>query len=313
MFQKHLRNLFILIVYLTYGFYIYRPGVQVVDIMNADPIELLSVSHPHAWRLIVSYPGLIFNNYLNAEFGFGIYTALIGFIAYSLWNNIGKFVQYPPSNFSLLIFLITCAVMNGRGVFAWFSWLLCVSICLNKDRIPVLLFVLLMLISLFYSTVSSGVFFVVFATFLINFILFAFNSKKTSKVTHKILLSFFGLTALISQGYGYLSISVAKNFDFYEVDNLDFDSLLVMATHGILSLSYSILLVVTVVISTFFIWGWKIKNTKRFKDLFSFLISAAMGGIFGFTTLTLLLPVLLLIYALPVKVRVKDDREIKIF
>ncbi|MCP8347297.1 hypothetical protein DN387_03440 [Pseudomonas sp. FBF18] len=268
---------------------------QVVDLwlQRATPATL--TGHPHLFRYMVAYPGLM----LERDYpglGFSLYCCLFMLLNASVWSAIvRKTHQVSPSYVIWGLFFLVHMFMNGRGVIAWSAWLLGVSLCIDMSRaqVPIKWPVLRGAVACFLGTVSTGVFVIVlFAIFL-----FFLERWKAGGVK---LRNFSGLVALILLmlcGYVFLSyfiVAIEKNLDFY---GGGIQGLMLMLKHGMGKIFFAdgglglILLLLALPIGALgaliFFFGPRIRPVRKL------LIISMAGGLFGFTVLTLAIPLLL--------------------
>ena len=249
------------------------------------------IGHPHFYRYLATYPGLLASDYL----GFTMFTVYItffmvgtAFVIYKIFNLIdNKYLFYA------LIFIMPFhSLMNGRGVLSWFGWVLAIYII----RLPYskkfgFWQAILVGLSLLTASVSTGTFAVTFSALILG-ALHRLWLTKDAKIGFTIAI----VLVLFSN---YFIVSFTKNIEYYEYGR---ENVVVnMLGHGLggtLSQSWGILIILMII----FVLAPVILNFLfrhiGFREMIV-LAAPTMGGLFGFTTLTLVVPayvILLLAY-----------------
>lgn len=275
---------------------------QVLDLWleRATPTSLLG--HPHLFRYMVAYPGLLFED-VYPGLGFSLYCCLYIALNASVWSAIVRKTQLvSPPYLVWGAFFLAHMLMNGRGVIAWSAWLLCASLCvdLSKTTLRVKWPMLRGTVACLLGAVSTGVFVIVlFAIFV-----FFLDRWKNGGVKLRNFRGLMILSMLVPCSYVFISyflIAVEKNLDFF---GGGLDGLIQMLGHGMGKILISrdgldtglgpyiaIVLVLAVPIGSFagllFFFGPTIQPIRKL------LIISVAGGLFGFTVLTLAIPLLL--------------------
>jgi hypothetical protein len=244
------------------------------------------IDHPHFFRFFVTYPGLLAEDY----WGYGWFSAYIsifivgsGYLIYRICRHRGIFSVI----LALILIMPFHSLMNGRGVLSWFGWILVIFLITkpireNYGRTSIALFFLAALC----SSVSTGTFAVAFTA--INMALIYRFSKNGFK------RNVFILVILLLVFYGYFTVSFSKNIDFYDYGDGFLLNILSHGLGGILSKNiFLIIVVLTFVIFIPFIFDYLLKKIGFLNCVV--LIVPLVGGIFGFTTLTLAIPAAVLL------------------
>jgi len=278
---------------LVSGVKVYEPWAQVSVLWNSGR-NLRSLSeHFHFERFLASYPGMALEEVLPG-IGFGLYVALITAINALLFRSIYlSLTGRRPSLLIYFIFLAAHVAMNGRGPLGWCGWLLCVQL---HTKATAKLFTpantAQMALSALMASVSSGVFAVTLAG--ISWLIFT-RMKPNSRFRYsEILPIIFSLSALVVVGIvavRYLTDALTKIYLF-------FGSYTEIIHHGvgiIVSQSdpYIAILAAVALVMAFGIIASALRGRVRLEIWPPFII-ACVGGAFGFTALTLSIPILLI-------------------
>ncbi|QDQ86240.1 hypothetical protein FMZ60_00515 [Alcaligenaceae bacterium SJ-26] len=267
---------------------------QVQDLWSPDIPLYDLIGHPHFFRLLVVSPGLIIEDWLPG-YGFSLYCAFFCVVNAVLWSGISvKCKKRGPSLLAWGLFILAHAAMNGRGVIVWTAWLSCVSLCLDMSVAykPVRWLKVRMLASLFFATVSTGVFVVVFCA-----IVFFFSSRLRSQgVRLKIfgVLAFFVLAPVFYMGVDYFLTAIEKNVAFY---GGGLTGAVNMLRHGVGRVFFAdggvgvMLATMAFPLAVLLLVLW-VKGFFR-DPMMKLLFMALLGGLFGFTVLTMVIPLLL--------------------
>ncbi|MCP6700049.1 hypothetical protein [Pseudomonas donghuensis] len=268
---------------------------QVMELWGQHATPAMLTGHPHLFRYLVAYPGLwLEGNYPGL--GFTLYASVFVLLNASLWSGILRKVNLSsPAVITWFIFFAAHFFMNGRGVIAWTAWLLCVSLCLDLSRIatPIRLPVLRGALACFLATVSTGIFIVV----LVAITLFLISRWRAGGIRVRRWKGLFFLVLLMPCIYvfaSYFIVAVEKNLDFY---GGGIQGVLNMLEHGFGRVFFSagglgiilalLALPVGMVVAVAIMFGAPIRPTRKL------LIIAVGGGLFGFTVLTLAIPLVL--------------------
>lgn len=193
-----------------------------------------------------------------------------------------------------MIFLVAHASMNGRGVIAWNAWLICMHLCFDMSDVKSKFNLLFrILIACFLATVSTGVFVVV----VVSIFLFLFKTFYENKLNLNLkenLLNFLLFSPLFILVIGYFIVAVNVNINFY---GGGFDGVFGVFRHGMGKIFYLLgekVAVVAIILFLIFFPLFIIFNKRLiFQKINILQITAIIGGVFGFTVLTLAIPVFL--------------------
>lgn len=284
----------------------FQPWSQVTDLWNEiDDISELA-GHFHLYRFIVAYPGLLLEDMVE-EVGFSVYVSLFVATNAVIFRKICMQARRrPPPAWVWLIFFAVHAYMNGRGAIGWTGWLLCVYICvssdskLSADTISGTLKLFLIPISLFLASVTTGIFAATLVSFTYllvvrKFARFLNLRVRLTPVSMLVLgLMVLGMPVVVVQAAGYFLAGLEKAMEFY---GGGLDGVLGMATHGFGRLMENPLTAAMVlmlaIMGTFVSWLLAYQY-KRNRSLLVLTAIPAAGGVFGYTILTLVIPVWLI-------------------
>lgn len=290
-----LMALIFLAVFICSGIKDFSAWPQVTELWQEKVSFESLVGHPHFFRLMVVYPGLALEDWSPGS-GFTLYCSIFLVLNAMLWSNIlWKNSYFNPSITSWLIFFAAHLAMNGRGVIAWSAWLICVSSCIDmgSSRLSVVWLVARVLVSCFLATVSTGVFVVVVASFLI-FAVCNWRVKLADLLSVRSGLLCLLAIPLIYVFFGYFILAVEKNLDFYGGGLQGFFKML---SHGmgrmLLSAEHLFLLLPLLFLTFMLLFVFAKYLSVKFTELRKLLAISILGGLFGFTVLTLSIPLVL--------------------
>ncbi|MGB9108866.1 MAG: hypothetical protein WCC39_09280, partial [Telluria sp.] len=209
----------------------FEPWDQVMDLWEGrvSPLLLAVTGHPHFFRYLTAYPGFLWEE-SYPDVGFSLYISL--FLAFNvvLWRGLSLLATgRAPTVLAWFGFFAIHFFMNGRGVIAWTSWLLCLSLCLQLTRGPVtgLRPLLLVALSCWLAAVSTGVFIVVVASFVLFYL--QYRQRTRMKPLRKTILLIVA-TPVIFYIAQYLLVAIQKNIDFF---GGGFEGVYHMLAHGL--------------------------------------------------------------------------------
>ncbi len=275
----------------------FEAWTQVMDLWDTEISPFLLIGHPHFFRYMVAYPGFLLEDKIPG-FGFSIYIGIFFATNVSIFRRL----IWLASNRSApvlawTVFISSHLFMNGRGVIAWTAWLLCAYLCLRISRGESISLAKLLLIALacLLAAVSTGVFIVTVVTitiFTLSNYKHAVNRSKWRVFLFALL--FIPIAVVIAD---FFWVAIEKNLDFY---GGGFEGAINMLNHGlggifsgstvstILAMWLIGLTLSTIIILVLHGWTWK--------PLQKLIFLAFFGGLFGFTVLTLAIPVLLVYF-----------------
>lgn len=279
------------------GIKLFLPWDQVKEMHSFNMHPFLLAGHPHFYRYLVTYPGFILDGFSSPETGFSIYVSVFFALNAFLWARLYiRIHKVRPPFFLLLLFIAVHFTMNGRGVFAWTAWLLAMEICLNihESRFKPVRGLLLVFFSLWLASVSTGVFIVVFSLitlFILRSIHFR-NAFRGFSWIHALALA--TAIVLVYTASQYFVSAIMKNVDYY---GGGWNGVLSMLDHGLGRYTLNpvvIVLVLNIMIAFSIIFLFIMKNSKLNTPVTYFIVIPLMGGLFGITVLTLIIPAILL-------------------
>lgn len=275
------------------GFKVFEPWGQIVELWGFGYSPLQLVGHPHFFRYIISYPGFFLDSYFQ-NIGFSLYINLFFAANCLLWHKfVVGYASRAPSFIFWMLFIATHFFMNGRGVIAWTAWLMCIGLCLDLIRSSehVGFAATRVILSCFMAAVSTGIFSVV--VFALMYHIFRRIHNYGVHVRYGDLL---GLLVLMFSTYfivDYFLFALDKNIEYY---GGGVGGMISMLQHGMGAFLLHVNLIglfvalsggSVVVYFLFKRFGFSISELNRLR------LVCVFGGLFGFTVLTLIIPLLL--------------------
>jgi hypothetical protein len=270
-----------------FGLLQFESWSQVEDLYEYNSSLSALVDHPHFYRYIIALPGLILKHEY-VEIGFSIYI--------SIFMLSSMLLMYLSSKRSLgFVIVLSCSIMffihlfmNGRGAISWLGWMIILNIISKEDQNITFFVFLKFMFALLCCSVSSGTFTIAFSTviFYIFKIIFDTKSVKTAIFLGAIFIIYKNIAA---EG-------IERNLSYYSLgtDNPLFN----MIEHGFGTIfrEYAFLIIsllsLIVILSTFIVFS--LRRKIRYWELICVSFPLA-GGVFGYTTLTLAIPSIILI------------------
>lgn len=266
---------------------------QVQLLWDADLNPILLIAHPHLPRYLVAYPGFLLEESF-ANHGFSLYICAFLTANCILFNKVAvSALGHRPGLPAFITFLAFHLAMNGRGVIAWTAWLLCAWICLETVRTSHLGTRLLWTFPCaLLASVSTGVFVVAMvALSMIMLQQLRHSMRRTGPGTTFIVVALtFPLIYMIGD---YFLFAIEKNLDFY---GGGISGAIAMLEHGLGSIAFrSPVLSTAIALVAFFSAAafTLVRPRRKFTPLERLIGTAVAGGLFGFTVLTLCIPLLL--------------------
>lgn len=261
---------------------------------EANILLLLLGGHPHGPRFAISYPGFILEQKING-LGFSLYIFLYCFINFYLFKTIlNVFLKKNLTLISSVVFASAHLLMNGRGVIAWTAWLLCIWVCFsitNRNN-SITKMTILGALSCFLATVSTGVFILIAIAYAFFVGRIFWGGGIGMK---KLIIGVPPVFLVASFTIDYFILAIDKNIEFY---GGGFEGMLNMLDHGmgaffndssILILFVAIVMASCVLASlSYLILGGRTYVIEKLGSL------CFMCGLFGYTVLTLIIPVMLM-------------------
>lgn len=268
---------------------------QVQELWESDVPPIFFAGHPHFSRFLITIPGFLLEQRLP-NLGFSLYLSFFSACSAALLNNLSYQTRgCKPRWITWLTFCTMQLLMNGRGTIAWTAWLLCAVICINWTKTGIVhrrqLF--LTAASLFLSTVSTGVFLITLGTFSYFYFLYI-RSIQVSRAL-KIILTLLIAPPLLYLTFDYALVAISKNVEYF---GGGLSGLISMLEHGAGSVfrknSDVTLLVATALSPALATLVIMLLFGKRATPLSFLLAISVAGGAFGFTVLTLAIPIALI-------------------
>lgn len=264
---------------------------QVIDLWEAEVSPLFLVGHPHFFRFLVAYPGFLIEEKLP-NFGFSIYVTCFFASNVTLWRRLSLLCQdrRPPA-WAWAVFLLAHMFMNGRGVIAWTAWLICAILCVRLSRRESggMTHLLLLALTCWLAAVSTGVFIVTVVS------LFVFYVQGRRRAVHRsktsLLLSILLGVPLFTIVADYFWDSLQKNLEFYGGGLAGVFNMLRHGLGVVLFESNAILVLVIFLVGlALILLTFLGMHGKRWTPVQKLIFFAFCGGVFGFTVLTLVIP-----------------------
>ncbi|MFU1477803.1 hypothetical protein ACM25N_08875 [Roseovarius sp. C7] len=280
----------------------YEPWSQVLLLHNSDFSLYELTEHFHFARYLAAYPGLMLEDDLPG-LGYSVFVSVIVSLNVVLFRRFYRVcLGSAPSFLMLVIFVLIHIAMNGRGPIGWFGWLLCLDLFARFNH-PANEFSLFTVGSgsqvigaMLFSSVSSGVFIVVFVSIIYLFI----RWMKLHEFRDGFYISRLVVSSLVAATIGYVVYrAVVYAFDAISKILEFFGSFSDVISHGLgaFELSSDGILVLFAIciggVSVFFVRY--VLRDRLPPDIWTLLCIAMVGGAFGFTTLTLTIPLFLVL------------------
>lgn len=293
---KGLLSLLAAILASSLGIKTFEAWSQVVDLWDSGVHPFFLIGHPHIFRYLATYPGLVLESYFPNQ-GFSLFVCI--FFAYNvvLWHKLSLLAsRHEPGLGSWFIFLAAHFAMNGRGVIAWTAWLICACTCLQiaKNEIHGVRKIFSMASACFLAGVSSGVFMVTASALAyFQWTSRTVASKKKGRRFKYALLLISVPIVLVVLDYFYAALT--KNLDFY---GGGISGLIGMLQHGLgaflLGKSTAVLVGLVAITPLIATATFILIVGRPLLPIQKLIAFALVGGLFGLTVLTLVLPVILI-------------------
>ena len=264
---------------------------------------IAAAGNVHTPRITLVY--LVFmiadNSFIDRYLFYSLFVMCLLFLIYHLNRSILN--QFIPKGsrahyFILFAYLTLSIFMNGRGVFSHFGITLLMYSFIHyrfTEKLSNIAFVILTPISLFFLSVSTGTFSVGYIAALLFSVLDCISPNKrtisTSKKRHYFLIPYIFFISYIF--LPLFTKGIQKNLDFYD------SSFYKMLAHGpgMVITEFAPLILILLAIAVFYcknIVIYLITN-RPFLLIASFLISSFTIGLFGYSSLTLSIPSILIL------------------
>ena len=313
MIKKATLNYSIVFICLAIYFVFVVTGIKEFDIWNqiTDIISEPSIGafvsavanmvlnkHAHLFRLILVFPVLLAAEVLSIDSNYLFSLVLwwlISMMSLMLMRLSSYVRQSSPALWSPLLLIGVSIFMNGRGVLGLFGITLIIyNFYRNTEGlIGMKKFFFMILTGCFFCSVSSGVFSVSLCSVMLFFILKISRDFPVVKKMYLKLIGLFGLTlvALIPE----MKKLIQKNLDFYG------GSFIEMINHGVgnvVSVSF-VLTIAAILFLVSPIIFVKIRSLVRqhpvYLITFPAIFASSTIGVFGFLTLFICLPAVLVL------------------
>lgn len=267
---------------------------QVVDLYNYHaPFDAL-YGHPHFFRYLVAYPGLLLSDLYGEEM-FSLY--IVSFMTLSIY-----LMYYLLKDTKSLIILFGCVsvfilhiFMNGRGAISWLGWMMILFVIFtNSGQKDKIFNTIILLVALLLCSVSSGTFSVAYAS-VIFFYVYKFI-KYFRFVSIHVLISLL-IPIFISYAYYDLFMSgLDRNLNYYRIGSRNIIYNMIEHGFGSIVLEHpiyiSVAIALLVIIFSYLFFSLRTKPTIL--EFIAIGVPLA-GGVFGYTTMTLAIPSLFLV------------------
>jgi hypothetical protein len=277
------------------GLKVFESWSQVSTLWESEINPMQIIGHPHMPRYLVAYPGFLLEELLPSV-GFSLYIAVFVALNFVLLRAVAMLaIHRRPSLATYLGFAAIHFTMNGRGAIAWAAWLFCIWICYQisaKITRPVNQLGWIA-ISCWFAAVSTGVFIVVTLAFSFVILEYLRSAERISLIRRVLALSIAAPLCYVL--LEYFLIAFEKNIDFYGGGT---QGAFNMLQHGLGSILFEINLLYLIIL--WFIACCAVLVVcaailgRRFSLLERLIVLPLVGGLFGITVLTLVIPVLLL-------------------
>tara|TARA_Y100001968_G_scaffold119320_1_gene108710 strand:- start:5332 stop:6312 length:981 start_codon:yes stop_codon:yes gene_type:complete len=261
--------------------------------------KIVLEKHTHIFRLILLSPILFLAYILNIKtnYLFSIIIVILIFIMIKILNDLSqKLTEKKTPSLALTgIMIIISFFLNGRGILAMFGITLILNAYYHNilHLFSVKKFIFHILLGCFFCTVSSGTFFVALGSILLFFVCKIIKDfPKIHKSYLKLFLIFFIFFILLTSE---IIKFIQKNLLFYE------GSIIKLMKHGIgnvIPLSIILLsigLIIAISPLLFLIIKKLLKKHLLFQITLPIILSSLCIGIFGFLSLFICFPAILII------------------
>lgn len=286
------------------------PQAATIYSRNNDLLYWFRTGHPHAIRLLISYPGIYIANRFSEEVTWGVTIYSISLLILIMYIMI-KIIRINELENRISALLCGIAVvglalvMNGRLIFTfWGVSLLCLyELKYKKGEVSVLILQIISAVAIIFSAVSSGNMFVTTAYVVL---IMPFRWKKCRSSRERVFfvsIQFISLFPVIRIFVPYLLQMLRKNLNVF---GGGFQGAINMMQHGLgkifptvsEGLTYLVLIVGVIIVIANIVLFEKLIIRKNNPNLPLFLIAnvSLYASVFGLSAgLTAMIPVLILI------------------
>jgi hypothetical protein len=260
---------------------------QVEDLHYARVALEVLYGHPHFARYLIARPGLMLSDTMGPV-GFSFYVANFAALSVLLMYLLLRGRNWLLILLACLSIFAIQLFMNGRGAISWFGWMAILWLIFEPGKLRWFLHLPLLFFALLCTSVSSGTFSVAFVSV---FGIYLHRLRKNG-IWYTAAVS----GALIYAYYGLFMEGVQRNLSYYALGTRS--PIVNMLRHGFGDVILNNpVLVVTVVTVLFLAVGALILALRvkpQVREVLVLIVPLG-GGIFGYTTLSLLLPSLIVV------------------
>lgn len=281
--------LFLVMVPIVSGLMEFVSWPQVVALHQSN-VDIQGLSgHPHFFRYLVALPGLLMEDWLG-PIGFSLYVGgfAIGSIVI-IRNMVASSGPMPVAICVLLVFAIHI-FMNGRGAISWFGWMIVLNFIFRRRIVRTLRHLPALMFALLCTSVSSGTFSVAFIALIATLAIEARDGRMLKSLALGVAF-IFAYLGLFLQG-------LERNLLFYTMGTRN--PVINMLRHGFgdIVLNHPVTIILALIVVTAIgLAVWSSLRTKPSAKEVVVLLTPLMGGVFGYTTLTLFIPSILTVVA----------------
>lgn len=270
-----------------FGFVNFESWPQVTDLYAYHLPMYLLYDHPHFYRYLIAYPGLYLSEFYGDQM-FSVYISLFMIISIYILLRIMAGLNLFLIFSACLAMIAIHGFMNGRGAISWCGWMLAIYVILRPQETRISIFeAILTAFALLSASVSTGTFAVTFGALVLSALRRLIFLKQ-----YREIITLFPIVYLYWQ---YFILSFEKNIEYYRYGKSNF--LVNMLEHGLGGLisNSPVLMAIVVFLGMILPFIVHFLRKKLTTDEIFILLGPLAGGIFGYTTLTLAIPSILVI------------------
>lgn len=262
---------------------------QIEDLHYSRLDLVLLRDHPHFWRYLIARPGMQLSDRIG-DLGFSLYVAnfAVGSLFLMYYLLRGRPLLIIAS--AVLSIFVVQFFMNGRGAISWFGWMAILAVMFHPNVISLYIRVPALLFALLCCSVSSGTFSVAYISVL------AYTASRMRR--GEIWKGVFVISVILIAYNDLFLEGLVRNLSYYTLGTRN--PLVNMLRHGAGSIILNYPVIFVMVIPFFMaiaLWAFLFLRPKpEPREIFALVVPVA-GGVFGYTTLTLLLPSLITVLA----------------
>jgi hypothetical protein len=185
--------------------------------------------------------------------------------------------------------------MNGRGAISWFGWMLILYVIFtNSGQKEKLLNTPILILALLLCSVSSGTFSVAYITVIL---FYSYKFIKFFKFVNLHVLLTILIPIFISYLYYDLFMSgISRNLDYYRIGSRNIIYNMLDHGFGSVVIEHPIYIAISI-ISILIIFSYLFFALNRKPSVLEFIVIGVplVGGIFGYTTMTMVIPSIFLV------------------